>query len=127
MSKGEELFHVIADSIKGGIKSQMFGCPCIKAKNGKAAFCLYKNDLVVKLDVTDEKEALALDGNKLFAPKGDRPMGGGWVQIPASNGATWKKFALKSFAFVEKLESNVSKKKTVKEPAKKGAIKKTRS
>jgi hypothetical protein len=80
MSKAIELYEKLTDSIKGGIKGQMFGCPCIKAKNGKAAFCLRKNDLVIKLDKKDEQDALAHDGNELFAPMG-RPMGGGWIQI----------------------------------------------
>lgn len=117
MKKAEELFEAIADSIKGGIMGFMFGCPCVKAENGKAAFCLRKSDLVIKLDKADEKEALALDGNGLFAPKG-RPMGGGWVQIPFSNGDSWKHFALRSFAFVETLEAKEPKASPKKKAAK---------
>ena len=107
-SKAYPLFLELAESLPSGKLSQMFGCPCVKVPSGKAAFCIYKDDLVIKLDKDTEKEMLAFDDIKVFTPKENRPMNG-WIQVPYSHKNIWKSLSQKAFDFVNALE--VSKKK----------------
>ena len=103
------LFLELAQSLPQGKLSQMFGCPCVKVPSGKAAFCIYKDDLVIKLDKETEKEMLALDGIGPFAPKDTRPPMNGWIQIPFSQKQRWKELAQKSFDFVNSIEPKEKK------------------
>lgn len=102
MSKAEELFHQIADNLPDAKKSKMFGATCVKAPNGKAAFMVWKDNLVFKLTGEAEKEALSLDGTGLFDPMGGRPMGG-WVQVPVAYEDKWPELARQSLEYVKTL------------------------
>lgn len=104
MSKAEELYHEIADSLPEGKKSKMFGCPCVKAPNGKAAFIYWpKGDVVVfKLTGEAQKDALSLDGAQVFTPMDDRPMNG-WIQVPFHYAARWPELAKMSLEYVKTL------------------------
>lgn len=105
----QKLFDEICTSLEGRAKrSQMFGAPCMKTPNGKAAFCLYKDMLVVKLDKDTENETLSWDGVAVFAPMGDRPMNG-WLQVGFEYAKKWPSLATASIAFVEKLEPKPAK------------------
>ncbi|MBS3914205.1 MAG: hypothetical protein KG003_06875 [Bacteroidetes bacterium] len=107
--KAQELFDEICSSLESrAARSKMFGAPCMKTPNGKAAFCLYKEFLVVKLDTQTQNETLALDGVGMFSPMDGRPMNG-WVQVGMEYADKWKFLAEKSIDFVEKLEANVPK------------------
>src|ERR1700756_2910200 len=99
MSESEELFHQIAMGLPDAKESKMFGALCIKAPNGKASAMFYKEDMVFKLAGEPLKEALSLDGAKLFDPMGNRPMGG-WVQLPYVYADRWPEIAKISFAQV---------------------------
>jgi hypothetical protein len=107
----EELFRKIAKELPEGKESSMFGAPCIKAPNGKAAAMYYKGDMVFKLKGEAEKEALSLDGAGVFSPMADRAMNG-WIQLPFKYADRWKEFAAIALEEVSKLEPN--KKKTKK-------------
>jgi len=96
MTKAEELFHKIAAELPEAKESKMFGALCIKAPNGKASAMFYKEDVVFKLDGEPLKEALSLDGAKLFDPMGSRPMGG-WVQLSYNYANKWHEIAKISF------------------------------
>lgn len=87
----------------------MFGALCLKAANNKAGVMYWKDYLVFKLPKEDEKEALALDGVKPFAPMGDRVMNG-WVQVPYEYHDHWKKWAEKAMKFVAEIEVKPKKK-----------------
>jgi hypothetical protein len=100
MTKAEELFHQIAAEIPEAKESKMFGALCIKAPNGKASAMFYKEDMVFKLEGEPLKEALSLDGAKLFDPMGTRPMGG-WVQLSLTYADKWPEIALTSFEQVK--------------------------
>ena len=104
MTKTEELFHKIADSIPDAKKSKMFGCTCIKAPNGKAVLMIWKDDMVFKLTGKDEKDALALDGAHVFKPNESRPAMGGWIHVPLAHSAKWNGFAKKAFEYVKELK-----------------------
>lgn len=108
-SKAYPLFLELANSLPEGKLSQMFGCPCVKVPSGKAAFCIYKDDLVIKLDKDTEREMLALDGIGPFAPKEGRSMNN-WIQIPYSHKDLWKELTQKAFEYVNGLETSPKKK-----------------
>src|SRR4051812_11933953 len=103
MTKNEELYHQIASGIPDTAESKMFGALCIKAPNGKAGVMLWKDDMIFKLDADHEKEALALKGAKIFAPMENRPMNG-WVHVPNTHAAKWKKLAEVAMEYVKKIE-----------------------
>jgi hypothetical protein len=88
----------------------MFGAPCMKTANGKAAICLYKNYLVIKPDKETLHELLSWDGVTLFTPSGDRAMNG-WVQLGLDLSDKWPELASLAVDFVATLESNTVKKK----------------
>jgi hypothetical protein len=105
----QKLFDEICASLESRAKrSQMFGAPCMKTPNGKAAFCLYKDMLIVKLDKQTENDTLSLDGVSVFAPMGNRPMNG-WLQVGFEYAQKWPSLAAASVAFVEKLEAKPPK------------------
>jgi hypothetical protein len=106
-----ELFDQICSSLEDKAKrSQMFGAPCMKTPNGKAAFCLYKNTLVVKLDKAMENEVLSWDGTQVFSPGGERPMNG-WTQLDLTFSKKWPELATAAVDFVAKLEAKPPKAK----------------
>lgn len=108
-SKAYPLFLELAQALPLGKLSQMFGCPCVKVPSGKAAFCIYKDDLVIKLDKETEREMLAMDGIGVFAPMEGRAMNG-WIRIPYSRNDLWKNLTLKAFEYVNSLEAKPRKK-----------------
>ncbi len=80
MTQAESLFHAIASDIPETKEGKMFGALCMKAPNGKAGIMYWKEDMVFKLEGDAMKEALSLDGAKIFEPMAGRQMGG-WVQL----------------------------------------------
>ena len=112
MTKAEELFHKIASELPDAKESKMFGAMCIKAPNGKAAVMFKDDQMIFKLEGDVEKEALKLTGAKIFDPMGGRPMTG-WVQLPESHSAKWKKFAVIAMDKVKTI-AVVKKEKKVK-------------
>jgi hypothetical protein len=103
MTSAEKLFHKIASEIPDAKEGKMFGALCIKAPNRKSGVMFWKEDMVFKLEGDALKEALSLDGAKLFDPMGGRPMGG-WVQLSYDYKSKWKKFAEISMGEVKKLK-----------------------
>jgi hypothetical protein len=103
MNEEQELYLEIGRNIHGAQESQMFGKPCFKI-NGKAFMSFYNGDLVCKMAGDSHKEALSLDGSKLFDPsdKG-RPMKE-WVQISFAHKNKWKQFAEEAAKYVESLQ-----------------------
>lgn len=106
----EELFDQICDKITGAKRSAMFGAPCLKTPNGKAAVCLSKGYMVFKLDKATEKEVLSLSGAGPFDPMGGRPMGG-WTQLGFEHKDRWLELSKKAIDFVAKLEAKPAKAK----------------
>ncbi len=105
----EGLFdEVCAKLISKANRSKMFGAPCMKTANGKAAFCLYKNYLVVKPDAETLTEILSWDRVTLFTPMGDRPMKG-WAQLGLEHAEHWLSIAEKSVDYVATLEAKIPK------------------
>lgn len=91
----------------GAVKSQMFGCPCLKT-GSKAFVCLYKDDLVVKLPKPEAEIALRLPGVKVFEPRDGRPMNG-WYRVPPSHRDHWLGLAEAGMYYVTELVSNDKK------------------
>jgi len=87
----------------------MFGALCVKAPNGKAGVMFWKDYMVFKLTGEAEKEALSLDGAKVFTPMDNRPMNG-WIQVPYDYASRWKEFAEKAMQYVATLEEKPKKK-----------------
>ena len=103
MTKAEELFHQIASGIPDAAEGKMFGALCFKAPNGKAAAMFWKEFMIFKLEGEAEKEALSLDGAKLFDPRGGYPMGG-WVQLSYDHAKKWPGFAKKAMEYVRTIK-----------------------
>ena len=99
MTKEETLYLSIAEKIKGAVQSQMFGKPCLKV-NSKAFACFFENEMVFKLNGETHKEALSLDGAKLFDPSGKGRAMKEWVQVPFDYKDKWEKFAKAAFKYV---------------------------
>ena len=91
MTKEEELFHKIADNLKNATKGKIFGALCIKASNGKTAAIYWKDEMIIKLNPSDEKESLKLrasrQGTHLYAP--ERKMKS-WVTVPFVHSDKWE-------------------------------------
>src|SRR4051812_37682432 len=100
MSKEEELYLELGRKTKGAKESQLFGKPCFKV-NGKAFICLFEKCMVFKLNGKHHKEALALDGSKLFDPSGKKRPMKEWVQVPYDYNDQWKKLTKAAFEYVE--------------------------
>jgi len=99
MTKEEALYTSIGQKIEDAEQSQMFGKPCFKI-NGKAFVCFFQNEMVFKLPGNPLKEALSLQGSKLFDPSGkNRPMKE-WVQISFNHSDKWSIFAQAAVKFV---------------------------
>ncbi|MGN6532859.1 MAG: hypothetical protein ACTHK0_14050 [Ginsengibacter sp.] len=110
MTKAEEFFILLASEIPNVKEGKMFGSLCMKASNGKSAAMFWKDNIVVKLSKEPFKDALSLEGAKLFEPMDGKPMKE-WVQIPFKHKDQWKKFAIISAASVQALTGKVQRKK----------------
>lgn len=101
MTKEEALYTSIGQKLKKAEQSQMFGKPCFKI-NGKAFVCFYQNEMVFKLPGDELKEALSLEGSRLFDPSGkNRPMKE-WVQVSFDHRDKWNSFAKAALNYVSK-------------------------
>ncbi len=99
MTKEETIYTPIGKEIKDAEQSQMFGKPCFKI-NGKAFICFFQNEMVFKLTGDAHKEALSLDGSKLFDPSGKGRAMKEWVQVTAKHTAEWKQYANDAVKYV---------------------------
>ncbi|TAL66803.1 MAG: hypothetical protein EPN82_16920 [Bacteroidetes bacterium] len=99
MTKSEEHFYKIAREFPDSKTGKMFGALCIKNSKGKAFAMLWKDDIVVKLDVEEVNKALKLKGTKLFDPMGGRPMKE-WVQMPYEYSTKWENYVKQSYKYV---------------------------
>ena len=100
MNKEEQKFWEAGDSVEEAIRSQMFGAPCFKV--GKKAFaCFYDNEMVFKLSGDTHKEALSLDGAKLFDPSGKGRAMKEWVQISFHYADQWEEYARYAAEYVK--------------------------
>lgn len=100
MKDTEKLFTEIGTKIKGAELSQMFGKPCFKV-NGKAFVCFFNGDMVFKINDKAHKDALSLDGSKLFDPSGKGRAMKEWVQVPYNYKDKWNGFAKAAFEYVK--------------------------
>ncbi len=92
MSKPEDLFHALAETMPGVKASSMFGKPCLKSGT-KAFACFFEGEMAFKLGGSAHADALSTSGARLFDPsRKGRPMKQ-WVQIPAAHSGTWEHFA----------------------------------
>ena len=96
------IYENLADSLEeklGAERSKMFGMQCLKVR--KKAFCgLFGNDMVFKLTGDEHKEALTLNGAKLFDPSGmNQPMKE-WVQVPFVHKRKWESLAIEALKYV---------------------------
>ncbi len=110
MTKAETYFNDLTKEIPGVTAGKMFGALCMKTPNGKSAAMFWKDNLIVKLQGETLKEAMSLDGTKIFEPMEGRPMNG-WVQIPFDYKDEWKKFVLISAEAVKLLPKKIARKK----------------
>lgn len=69
-----------------------FGMPCLKV-GAKVFAAWWQGDAVFKLAGEAHAEALALEGARLFDPRGKGQPMREWVQVPAAEAATWGRFA----------------------------------
>ncbi|KAB2914921.1 MAG: hypothetical protein F9K23_12395 [Bacteroidetes bacterium] len=109
MTKAEELYHRIAETINNATKSKMFGAMCLKAPNGKAGVMFWRDYMVFKLPEAELNEALALDGVQMFTPMDNRAMNG-WAQVPYDYADRWKDWAEQSMAYTATIEVKPKKK-----------------
>jgi hypothetical protein len=58
--------------------------------------------MVFKLTGDTHKEALSLDGSRLFDPSGKGRAMKEWVQVSAKHKSKWKQYATDSFKYVGK-------------------------
>ena len=92
MTEEETLYTSIGQKFKDADQSQVFGKPYFKIK-GKAFVCFFQNEMVFKLSGERHKEALNLEGSRLFDPSiKNRPMKE-WVQVSADHSDKWTGFA----------------------------------
>ncbi len=81
MTKALEFFNKLTEEIPNVKPGKMFGSSCMKTPNGKAAAMVWLENIVVKLQGDTMKEAMSLEGSRLFEPMEGRPMKER-VQIP---------------------------------------------
>lgn len=100
-----ELFREIAASLPEAKLSSMFGCPCIKAANGKAGAFLWRGRLIVK-PAPDVLPTMLRKGFAEFCPKeGGLPMAG-WIVVEETEQVQWNALATESFERVARLPPN---------------------
>jgi hypothetical protein len=99
MTPEASLYLNIGQGLSETIESQLFGKPCFKT-GGKAFICLFQNDMVFKLTGDAHKQAISLNGSRLFDPseKG-RPMKE-WVQVSYHHKDKWPEFAEAALKYV---------------------------
>ncbi|MBX7162319.1 MAG: hypothetical protein K1X49_01400 [Saprospiraceae bacterium] len=101
MTEEEKFYQSIGKNLAVAEQSQMFGKPCFKI-NGKAFISFFQNEMVFKLSGDIHKNALSLDGSKLFDPSGkNRPMKE-WVQVSKMNSDKWANYAKEAMNYVAK-------------------------
>jgi type I restriction-modification system DNA methylase subunit len=81
------------------VQAKWFGKPCINV-NGKAFVVKFGPDLAFKLAGDDHRQALQIEGAKLFDPRGKGNPFKEWVQVPAAQASTWLEIAKAAKAFV---------------------------
>ncbi|MDR2980488.1 MAG: hypothetical protein LBV02_08655 [Bacteroidales bacterium] len=99
MTKAEELYISIGQTLENAEQSQMFGKPCFKI-NGKAFVCFFKHEMVFKLSGEKHREALSLAGSQLFDPSGKNRAMKEWVQIPYEHCGKWEHLAQEALKYV---------------------------
>ncbi len=99
MREEEKLYESIGQSLAEAQPSQLFGKPCFKI--GKKAFvCFFQRQMVFKLTGDAHRDALSLDGSRLFDPSGKgRPMKE-WVQVPFDYADQWPSLAQAAMGYV---------------------------
>lgn len=97
----DELFDQIATEVPDVKKSKMFGAPCYKAPNGKAAAMLHNGAMVFKLKA-DDADVIAFVGVHLFNPMGDRPMSG-WYVVPMEYKDKYRELTERAIQYVKQL------------------------
>lgn len=96
------LFEEIAAALPEARRSSMFGCPCIKAPNGKAGAFLWRGRLIVK-PAPGELAGMLEQGYASFCPmEGGRPMAG-WICVPEDQPEQWHTLAAASYERVKTL------------------------
>lgn len=105
MPGAKELYDRLFDDLAarpGVTRGQMFGMPCIKV--GGKAFAGFDNGATIfKLAGDAHTRALALDGARLFDPRGmGRPMKE-WVRVPESQAEEWTELAVSACEYVASL------------------------
>jgi len=110
MTKAETFFNELTKEIPDVKPGKMFGALCMKTPNGKSAAMFWKDHIVVKLQGDSLKEAMSLEGSKLFEPIEGRPMKE-WVQVSFDHKDKWKTFAEKSAHTVATIEKKSPKKR----------------
>jgi len=100
MTKAEQHYRKIASDIEqehGIISGQMFGKPCLKYKK-KAFAAFYKDCMVFKMPHEDAyRQAIGLDGAKLWDPSGKGRAMKKWIQVPYEYEYQWKDLADSAF------------------------------
>lgn len=97
MTNAEQEFNNVGEQL--GEKSQMFGKPCYKV-NKKAFASFFEECMVFKLRDEAHREALSLDGSKLFDPSGKGRAMKEWVQVPYDYKDQWQHFARHAAEYV---------------------------
>lgn len=97
MTNAEQEFNNVSEQL--GEKSQMFGKPCYKV-NKKAFVSFFEDSMVFKLRDEAHREALSLDGSKLFDPSGKGRAMKEWVQVPFDYKDQWQHFAKHAAEYV---------------------------
>lgn len=97
MTSAEQEFNNVGEQF--GDKSQMFGKPCYKV-NKKAFVSFFEDCMVFKLRDEAHREALSLDGSKLFDPSGKGRAMKEWVQVPYDYKDQWQHFARHAAEYV---------------------------
>lgn len=97
MTNAEQEFNNVGEQL--GEKSQMFGKPCYKV-NKKAFVSFFEDCMVFKLRDEAHREALSLDGSKLFDPSGKGRAMKEWVQVPFAYKDQWQHFAKHAAEYV---------------------------
>lgn len=100
MTNEETFYQGVGQRMKEAEQSQLFGKPCFKI-NGKAFVCFFQNEMVFKLSGDLHKEALSLDGSKLFDPSGKKRPMKEWVQVSPDHKSKWDKFAKYALKYVQ--------------------------
>ena len=99
MTQEEALYVEIGNSMPDAEKSQMFGKPCFKI-SGKAFVCFFQNCMVFKLSGDSHKQALDMEGAKLFDPTGKGRAMKEWVQVPYVHHSKWLELAKAACEYV---------------------------